>query len=102
MAEHFFIGETAVVVMRVLGVDPVTGEREPVTAAQTCVIRFKDPEGEVLEEKALGSGVTNAGDGYYWASAIPEVEGLHEVEMEVGADGGDQGRERITFAVSPF
>jgi hypothetical protein len=101
MAEQFYIGETAVVALRAYSVDPVSGDKTPEPAASAVVIRFKNPDGTVLAQHNLASGVTNAGEGWYWASATPEVEGLHEIEMEVGT-GINQGRDRITFGVSPF
>lgn len=102
MAEQeFYVGETVIRAIRAYSVDPVTTTKTPEPAASAVTIRFKNPDGTVLAERALGSGVTNALNGWYWAQATPTMEGLHKVETEVGT-GSQQGRDVVEFAVNPF
>lgn len=102
MAEQFYIGETIRAKVRVSTVDPVTGEKTPYTDVPSLTIRFRNPDGTLLQVSTLGGvpGVTNDGQGYYHAAAAAEEEGLHTIEYEVG--GGDQGREKLRVSVAPF
>jgi hypothetical protein len=102
MAEQFYVGESIRAKVRVMTVDPVSGAKTPYDLVPSMTIRFRNPDGTVLQSSTLGGvpGVTNAGQGYYYATATAAQEGLHTVEYEVG--GGDQGREKLRVSVAPF
>lgn len=102
MPEQFYTGETIRAKVKVLTVDPVSGAKTPKDDVPTLTIRFRNPDGTVLQSSTLGGvpAVTNAGQGYYYATAAAVQEGLHTIEYEVG--GGDQGRERLKVNVEEF
>lgn len=82
--------------MRVLDVDPVTEAETPNTNAAGAAIRFRSPNGTLLS----ASGVVNAGNGYYYNTAVPTTDGIHTVEFETG--GANPGRDKQTFTVEAF
>ena len=96
----FYVGMAARARMRVFDIDPISGLKTPNSSVPEATIRFRDPNSEVLAELTLGSGVINGGDGYYYATAVPEEEGLHIVEFET--EGANPGRDKTAFNVEPF
>lgn len=100
----FYVGKRVRGKVRVTSVDPQTGKHLPEEGATDLTIRFKNPDGSVLSEQVVGSdpGVIEAGNGYYYASAVPEVPGLHTIEFEKGSGDAFDGLEKITFTVQPF
>jgi|SRR5215204_896363 len=96
----FWTGASARARFRAWRVDVVSLDRTAEDTAASCTIRFRNPDGTVLEEMTLGSGVINAGDGYYYATSVPTEEGLHTAECEIG--GANPGREKIQFTVAQF
>jgi hypothetical protein len=100
--DRFYVGMAAEAVIFVQSVDPVTGEKstEDTDNLPSVTMRFKNPDGTLLEEKTLADGVVNAGGGYYHAFAVPEEEGRHYVEAETG--GAKPGRTKFGFTVEPF
>ena len=98
--EIYYEGAAVRARVRVLGVDPITEARTPVDDLLACTIRFRQPGGSVLAEHTLASGVQNAGNGYYWATAVPTMEGRHQAEFESG--GALPARTKVSFTVEPF
>lgn len=96
----YWVGAAVRARVRVLAVDPVTEEREPQTSVPSVTIRFRNPDGTILATRTLADGVVNAGEGYYYATATPTMEGLHVMEGETG--GVLPGRTRVRFSVEPF
>jgi hypothetical protein len=97
---NFYIGEAVRARIRVMTVDPITEQETPDPAVSSVTIRFKNPDGTVLEENTLGAGVINAGNGYYHATGVPTTEGLNWVQFETG--GANPGRSQVNFGVDPF
>src|SRR5215217_8544278 len=98
-AEIYYEGGSARARFRVLSVDAVTEARSPETSLSSVTIRFRNPDGTVLVTKTLADGVVNAGDGYYYATAVPTQEGRHVVECDVG--GAIPQRSKVGFTVEP-
>jgi hypothetical protein len=96
----FYTDKTIRAVVRVLEVDAATGERTPDPDNTQVTIRFRREDGTVLATKTSGAGVTNAGDGYYYADAIPDTVGLYQIEFETG--GTIQGRDKDSVSVEQF
>jgi hypothetical protein len=96
----FYTDKTIRAVVRVLEVDAATGQRTPDPDNNDVTIRFRREDGTVLDEKTSASGVTNAGEGYYYADAIPDEAGLYQVEYETG--GTVQGRDKDSVSVENF
>ena len=79
----------------------MTRAHQPASALPSATIRFRNPDGTILQELTLANaGVTNHGDGHYYATAVFTQEGLHEIEFETG--GATPGREKTNVTVEPF
>lgn len=86
--------------IRALSVDPVTEVKSPEPSLPSVTIRFKNPDGTTLATHTLVSGIVNAGDGYYYGTSTPTMEGMHVMEAETG--GITPGRTKVSFSVEPF
>jgi|SRR5215207_3728253 len=100
MDVEFWTGGAIRGLVRVQSLDPVSGGKTPEASLPSVTIRFRNPDGTVLAVRTLSDGVVNAGDGYYYATAVPTVEGLHTLEYETG--GANPGRDKLQFNVEPF
>lgn len=98
--ETFYVGAGVRALTRVLTVDPVSKAKTPEPAVPSITFQFLNPDDTVLATRTLGAGVSNAGNGYYHASATPVEEGLHTVKITAGTD--PPGRDIARFTVDPF